>query len=74
MKAVAISSLAFVASVQAAGWQDAPADPVKSTTTTSASETWSDATWSTTTTTKPSEETTIQSYCRFLNLRDTILY
>ena len=59
MKAVAITSLAFVASVQAAGWKDA--DPVKVTTTTAASSTWEDAVVSTTTTKPVSEET--QSYC-----------
>ena len=61
MKAVAITSLALVASVQAAGWKDA--DPAKSTTTTAASSTWADVSISkTTTTTKPVSEET-QSYC-----------
>lgn len=59
MKAVA--GFALVAAVHAAGWQDTPVDPAKSTTTTVAESTWSDYDPpKSTTTTKPVEET--QSY------------
>lgn len=58
MKAVA--GFALVAAVHAAGWQDTPVDPAKSTTTTVAESTWSDYDPPKSTSTKPAEET--QSY------------